>query len=102
MASMFSSLTTACNFNAICFSYQQGNNVWILDSRASDHMSYDANFLHNLRPLDAPVTVSLPNGQRVKVSHCGTLNLNNWIELENVRLVPHFKYNLLSVKQLAR
>jgi len=62
--------------------------VWILDSRASDHMSYDASFLHGLRPLDTLITVSLPNGQRVQVSHCGTLKLNSWIEIENVLLVP--------------
>ena len=102
MAGMFSSLAAARTSNATCFTCQLGNDVWILDSGASDHMSYDASFLHDLRPLDSPITVSLPNGQKVQVSHCDTLKLNSWIELRNVLLVPQFKYNLLSVKQLAR
>ena len=63
-------------------------------------MSYDAKFLHNLKSLDTPIAVSLPNGQRVQVSHYGTLKLNEQIELQSVLLVPYFKYNLLSVKKL--
>jgi len=102
MAGTFSSLTTACNSNATCLSCQLGSDVWILDSGENDYMSYDAKFLHDLRLLNTPITVSLPNGQRVQVTHCGTLRLNSWIELQHVLLVPHFKYNLLSVKQLVR
>ena len=62
----------------------------------------DVKFLHDLRLLDTPIHVSLPNGQKVQVTQYGTLKLNDWIELHHVLLVPHFKYNLLSVKQLAR
>ena len=102
MEGIFSSLTDASISNAICLTCQLGSDIWILDSGASDHMSYDARFLHGLRSLDTPITVSLPNGQKVQVSHCGTLKLKNWIELKNVLLVPQFQYNLLSVKQLAR
>ena len=102
MAGICSSMTAVHHTNVICFTCQLGNDAWIIDSGASDHMSYDANFLHDLRLLDTPIHVSLPNGQKVQVSQYGTLKLNDWIELHHVLLVPHFKYNLLSVKQLAK
>ena len=79
MAGIFSSITAASISNARCFTCQLGNDIWILDSGASDHMSYDARSLHGLRSLDTPIIVSLPNGQQVQVSDCGTLKLNNWI-----------------------
>jgi len=41
------------------------NDAWIIDSGASDHMSYDAKFLHDLRLF---ISVSLPNGQKVQVT----------------------------------
>jgi len=102
MAGISSSITAASISNAKCLTSQLGNDIWILDSGASDHMSHDAKLLHDLKSLVHPITVSLPNGQQVQVSHCGILKLNNSIELENVLLVPQFKYNLLSVKQLAK
>jgi len=46
MTGIFSSLTATRTSNAICFTCQLGKDVWILDSGASDHMSYDASFLH--------------------------------------------------------
>jgi len=69
MAGIFSSLIHSYDFRAICMSCQLKGDIWILDSGASDHMSYDAKYLHNLKPLDTPITVSLPNGQKVQVSH---------------------------------
>jgi len=102
MAGILSSLSNVCSSSAICLTCQLGNETWIIDSGASDHMSYDARFLHDLRLLDTPIYVSLLNGQKVQVTHYGTLQLNSRIQLQHVLLVPHFKYNLLSVKQLAR
>jgi len=65
-------------------------------------MSYDAQILHDLRVLDTPISVFVHNEQRVQVTHYAKLRLNDWIELPYVLLVPYFKYNLLSVKQLTR
>jgi len=44
--------------------------------------------------------VSLPTGHTVQVTQYGQLRLNDWLVLHHVLLVPHFRYNLLSVKQL--
>jgi len=38
--------------------------VWILDSGASEHMSLDSTFLHDLSPLDHPMVINLPDGSQ--------------------------------------
>ena len=77
---------------------QLENGVWILDSGASDHMSYDHEALVDLQFFKQPLSVTLPNGYKVLVHQYGKLHLSNDLVLDNVLLVPHFKYNLLSIK----
>ena len=72
----------------------------ILDSGASGHMSSKQNILHDLTPLVHPIMVNLLNGARVKVTHMGKLKISSGLVLNNVLLVPYFKFNLLSIKKL--
>ena len=58
-------MTTAYNFNAVCCTCKLGNDVWIIDSGASDHMSFDSKALYDLKPLTKSISVSLPNGYKV-------------------------------------
>jgi len=69
MAGIVSSLTTVYSTNAICNICKLENGSWILDSNAGDHMSSDIGALHELRLLNNPVFVSLPNGEKVQVTH---------------------------------
>lgn len=101
MIGIISSIINSYTSNATYYSCKLENGIWILDSGASDHMSSDANTLHDLQPLDSPVSVSLLNGHRVHVTHSGKLKLNDILPLNYVFVVPHFKYNLLFVKKLA-
>jgi len=73
MADVFSPSTTVCNTSAICNLCKLESGSWILDSEASDHISFDCTALHNLRLLDSPVMVPLPNGNKVQVTHSGKL-----------------------------
>ena len=100
MVGISSVLSNTYNTNTIYCSYQLGNDNWILDSSASDHMSHDANILHDLKMLETPICISLPNGHNVQVTHSSKLSLSNWIKLHHLLLIPYFKYNLLSVRQL--
>ena len=70
-------MTTEYNFNAVCYTYKLGNYVWIIDSGARDHMSFDSKALYDLKPLKNSILVSLPNGYKVQVTHYGMLRLNN-------------------------
>ena len=63
-------------------------------------MSSSADGLHDIRLLATPILVSLPNGYKVQVTYHGTLKINDHLILDNVLVVPHFKFNLLSVKRL--
>jgi len=44
----------------------------------------------------------LPNGNKVKVAHQGKLPISPNLVLDRVLFVPHFKFNLLSVKRLCQ
>ena len=74
--------------------------TWILDSGTSDHMSYDLEALDDLQFFKHPISVTLPNGYKVLVHQYGKLHLSNDLVLYPVLLVPHFKYNLLSINSL--
>jgi len=93
--------TTIYNSNAISSLYKLENGSWILESGASDHMSFNIDALHDLSLHESPIFVSLPNGYKVRVTHSGKLKNNDNLVLQHVLLVPHFKYNLLFIKRLA-
>ena len=101
MAGIITPTTTVYNSNAICCLSKLENGSWILNSGASDHMSSSPEGLHDIRLLDSPIFVSLPNGYKVEVTYHGNLKINDHIVLHHVLLVPYFKFNLLSVKRLA-
>ena len=51
---------------------------------------------------DKPRRVYLPNGDNVKVTHTGSCHLTSQDTIENVLLIPDFKFNLLSVSKLTK
>ncbi|XP_070024857.1 uncharacterized protein [Nicotiana sylvestris] len=75
---------------------QMDSSAWILDSRASDHMTSQKSLLFNLQPFTIPCLVSLPNGYKVKSTFIGSLTLFSNFTLHNVLYVSTFQYNLIS------
>ncbi|KAL0320493.1 UNVERIFIED_CONTAM: Retrovirus-related Pol polyprotein from transposon RE2 [Sesamum radiatum] len=73
---------------------------WIIDSGATAHMCTNVQLLHNLAPLPYTSSVSLPDGSKQVITHCGNVTLSDHISLTHVLHIPHFKYNLLSVSKL--
>ncbi|XP_021853361.2 uncharacterized protein [Spinacia oleracea] len=74
--------------------------LWIVDSGACDHMTYDDTILTNIRTLTNPIKVGLPDGSQLTVDTIGDTALSNQLVLHNVLLVKDFKHNLLSVGRL--
>ncbi|XP_015163700.1 uncharacterized protein [Solanum tuberosum] len=73
---------------------------WIIDSGATEHMSFNKDLFLSLSPLPKAIFVQLPNSQNVKVTHGGSVKLFTQMILHDVLFVPNFHYNLLSVHKL--
>jgi len=97
-ADLLKAVTSA---NTICYTCQLDGKIWIIDSCASGHMIFDKDLLHNIRTLKVPILISLPNGNKVRVTQSGDLKIGNNLVLHHVLFVPYFQFNLLSVKRLS-
>ncbi|XP_060179038.1 uncharacterized protein LOC132609186 [Lycium barbarum] len=75
---------------------------WIIDSEASEHMSFHPRFFTTLSPLLSRVFINLPNSFRVKVTHARTVTLFPDLIIKNVLLVPSFRINLISVQKFCK
>ncbi|KAK9061911.1 hypothetical protein SSX86_019095 [Deinandra increscens subsp. villosa] len=83
----------ACNSSLL-------HSKWIIDTGASDHMCHDIHLFSDIHLLHKPVSIGLPNGQVIKVTHTGTVIINSNLSLFNVLHIPQFTHNLLSVPKL--
>lgn len=84
-----------------CFT-SWSNTSWIIDTASSDHMCHDLSFFTTYKMTHANNHIAIPNGKQVKVTHIGTIYLNNGIELQSVLFVPDFKFNLISIPKLCK
>lgn len=93
--------TSSIDFDKLsCKCFQAKADLWILDSGASYHMTFNKTHLQNIIVLPYPLLVKLPNGYKVKVTEVGTVTLTPKIVLHRVLFVPSFKYNLISISSL--
>ncbi|XP_074305553.1 uncharacterized protein LOC141640769 [Silene latifolia] len=90
--------------NAISYSYTANTSPymldWLIDTGASDHMTYNCSLLTNVHIFKNPNRVGLPDGTIKFVHKMGTVLLTDKIILSNVFLIPDFRQNLLSVSKL--
>jgi len=77
------------------------HDAWILDSGASSHVCSDLALIRELKHVSG-VTVTLPNGTRVLITHTGTVHISQKLILHNVLHVPDFKFNLISISCLIK
>lgn len=75
------------------------NNAWIIDSGATDHMTYDSRQVSPLNHSNQKF-VSTANGSSIQVIGEGSLTLTKTLNLDSVLVVPSLDYNLLSVSQI--
>ncbi|KAI5341512.1 hypothetical protein L3X38_020786 [Prunus dulcis] len=77
-----------------------GSNTWIIDTGASNHMTYDDNMFDELsrNPRDPYITSA--NGLPSPVSGEGTIHLTPSLPLSHALLVSNIRCNLLSVGRL--
>ncbi|OIT03468.1 hypothetical protein A4A49_57494, partial [Nicotiana attenuata] len=94
--------TSSIDFdNPSCRCFNAKADLWILDSGASHHMTFDKSQLQNIVNLPYPLLVKLPNGYKVIVNKIGSVFLTPEIILYKVLFIPSFKFNLVSISSLA-
>ena len=69
---------------------------WVIDTGATDHMVITTEFYTTKHIVDN-ISVNLPNGQSVMVTHIGYVQLTPTLLLTNVLCVPSFDFNLNAV-----
>ena len=75
---------------------------WIVDSGATDHITWSYNLLIDAVKSTREPKLNLPTGDTSVISHSGKVKLENNLMLKNVLYVPTFKHNLLSVQKLIK
>ena len=60
---------------------------WIIDSRASDHMTCDDRCVENAKMVKEGMKINLPNGECSKITKYGIIKLKNGLTLENLLVV---------------
>ncbi|GJY15176.1 hypothetical protein Tco_0385598 [Tanacetum coccineum] len=75
---------------------------WIVDTRASDHMSPHLHLFQSIRILKCPIKIKLPDGTRKLVTKAGNIQINSSLALFNVFYVLEFQVNLLFVGKLLK
>ena len=84
-----------------CKCFKNKSDSWILDSGASNHMTFNISLLHKITFFLYPLLVELSNGYKVKVTQIGSVTLGPMISLEKVLFVPSFRYNLISIHTMS-
>lgn len=80
---------------------KESNDDWVVDSGATEHITYDPDFLDNKIKSELEVPVTIANGTKVPVKGKGSGILKGGTKIDKVLYVPDLNYNLLSIGKLA-
>jgi hypothetical protein len=75
------------------------NSEWIIDSGATNHMTFNNNCIQSIKPSNQHI-VSIADGTISSVLGEGTISLTKNLNLDSVLVVPSLNHNLLSVAQI--
>ncbi|KAH0679168.1 hypothetical protein KY284_020253 [Solanum tuberosum] len=91
--------TRGNNGKALNSSALVSNSTWIIDSGATDHMTFDSRQVSSLKPSSQKY-ISTANGSSAPIIGEGSLSLINNLNLDSVLVVPSLDCNLLFVSQI--
>jgi hypothetical protein len=88
-------------FITVDFPHNPKNSPWIIVTGATDHMVNSISFFTTITTI-VSTSVTLPNGDFVKVTHIGTIKISDHLVLTNVLCVPSFAFNLILASKLIK
>ncbi|KAB2632563.1 polyprotein (retrotrasposon protein) [Pyrus ussuriensis x Pyrus communis] len=94
-----SSSDTGTMGHVLLASEKQHHTGWILDSGATDHMTYDKNMFQYMTTSHRK-NISTANGTLAPVCGAGTVHLTPSLPLHHCLLVPSLSHHLLSIPQV--
>jgi hypothetical protein len=80
----------------------KNSSKWVLDSRATDHMTGNQNLLRNFRELEGDQFFTVANNEKVKIKGWGMISILNKKFLQDVFYVENYSINLLSISKLTK
>lgn len=91
MAHADSSLPSATSASlGISNTLVSSDSLWLIDSRATDHMASTPQLFSTYSPFRTPLLVSLADGSKVPAIGKGNVVINPILFLQGVLLVPSF------------
>lgn len=78
---------------------KSGEDTWIIDSGASDHMTYERSYFTHLSSSHVS-SVTNANGETFPVLGTGSIQITPSLTLHNVLYVPALSHHLISVPQI--
>jgi hypothetical protein len=75
-------------------------NMWLIDSGCSRHMTRNKKWFFSLTPLSHKEYVTFGNNKKGKVLGIDVIKVNNFFILNDIALVDKLRYNLFSISQL--
>jgi len=87
--------------NTSNYTTQQGSISWILDTGATDHVTYTKEHFIAFHKIK-PICIKLPNSSTVTAHFAGTVQFSENFIIFNVLYIPEFTFNLISVQTLIK
>ena len=75
------------------------HNTWIIDSGATNHMTFDSRQISQINSSNQKV-ISIANGTTTPIIGEGSLTLTDTLNLHIVLFVPSLEYNIFSASQI--
>ena len=103
----FSKTSSSCSLTIagksssfLSFNTSSTENIWIIDSGATDHMTHHSSYFSSYIILTGNQHITIANGSHTPVIGCGNIQLQSSLHLNNVLHVPKLSINLLSIHKI--
>ena len=86
----------------LSFNASGTENLWIIDSGATDHMTPHSSYFSSYTTSSGNQHITVANGSHNPVTGCGNIHLQPSLHLKNVLHVPSLSNNLLSIHKVTQ